>query len=171
MKLEQNGDCKFDIDLAQNGINEISREGMHSKRYETISIELLEKILNSKIEMKNNDTCMVKGNLFIEYQIQPKYTNNWNDSGIRTSEADYYFFNTGTGALFLELDFLKFCYDKRERFKIPVDITNNVRVYGGVDYLGKGMLLKMGNLPYWLGFYHKEVLGKTLPYSNEYLYL
>jgi hypothetical protein len=166
MKLEQNGNCKFDIDLAQNGGIEISREGMHSKRYETISIDLLEKILNGKIEMKNNDTCMKYGNLFIEFQIQPKYTNDWDDSGIRTSEADYYFFNTGTAGLFLELEFLKFCYDRRERFKIPIT-TNNVRVYGGVDYLGKGMLLKLANIPNWLAFYHTEYLGKTLPYSED----
>jgi hypothetical protein len=167
MKLEQNNDCKFDIDLAQHGRIEISRQGMHSAEYESISIDLLEKILNGKIEMKSNDKCMDTGNLFIEYQIQPKYTNEWHDSGIRTSECDYYFFNTGTGALFLELGFLKFCYDKRERFKIPFDVTNDVRVYGGVDYLGKGMLLKMGNLPFWLEFYHTECLGKTLPYPKK----
>lgn len=166
MKLEQNGDCKFDIDLAQNGRNEISREGMHSKHYESISIELLEKILNAKIELKNNDTCMVTGNIFVEFQIQPKYTNDWEDSGIRTSEADYYFFNTGVAAYLLPLDFLKFCYDRRERFKIPIT-TNNVRVYGGVDYLGKGMLLKMSNIQNWLGFYHKEILGLTLPYLED----
>jgi hypothetical protein len=166
MKLEQNGDCKFDIDLAQHERIEISRQGMHSAAYETISINLLEKILNSKIEMKNNDTCMDTGNLFIEFEIQPKYSNDWQDSGIRTSECDYYFFNTGTGALFLELGFLKFCYDKRERFKIPIT-TNRIKVYGGVDWIGKGMLLKMGNIPYWLEFYHTECLGLTLPYSKE----
>lgn len=166
MIYKQNNDCKFDIDLAQNGRNEISREGMHSAAYESISIELLEKILNSKIEMKNNDTCMDTGNLFIEFEIQPRFSNEWQDSGIRTSEADYYFFNTGTAALFLELGFLKFCYEKRERFKIPIT-TNRMHVYGGVDWIGRGMLLKMGNLPYWLEFYHTEKLGLTLPYSKD----
>jgi len=166
MIYKQNGDCKFDIDLAQNGRNEISREGMHSKHYESISIELLEKILNAKVELKNNDTCMKYGNLFIEFQIQPKYTNDWDDSGIRTSEADFYIFNMGSSVQILPLGFLHFCYDKRERFKIPIT-TNNVRVYGGVDYLGKGMLLKFANIPNWMKFYEVEVLGKTLPFTED----
>ena len=167
MKLEQNNDCKFDIDLAQHGRIEISRQGMHSAQYESVSIELLERLLNAKVEMKSNDTGMKTGNIFVEYQIQPKYTNEWQDSGIRTSEADFYVLNMGSSLLCYELDFLKFCYDKRERFKIPYDVTNNVHVYGGVDYLGKGMLLKMANIHNWLKFYEVEVLGKTLPFTED----
>ena len=140
--IEMNDDYKFDIDLSQMNV-QIDVTDLHSPA-EKPSVDMLNSILSSKIEMKEHTKTLITHNLFIEYKIFKN--GQMLSSGLKLSEADYYFFNIHLEmGIFLSKRFLVFLFNKREAFNIE---TKNVR--NADNYIGYGLIVPWNRI---LGMY------------------
>ena len=157
--IEQNNDERYDYDLGLEPKLIDRTNPFHPMEEESSSI--LEKIINSKIEMKHHDSTMTTGNILIEFKIDKKGNGNFIPSGLSLTQSDYYFLNIGTAGLFLPAEFLKWVCRRHKRFKLK--IKRNRRQD---SYIGKGFLIPMSQLPYLLGFYDEEVLNKPLTFGK-----
>jgi hypothetical protein len=115
MKMEFNSDFKYDLKVGQ------------------VAEEQLAFILGCKVEVKNDLKAHVTGNIFIEYQSRGK------NSGIATSEAEYYcIVINSTRFIILPKDELKKLCRKY--------IGTNRDVVGGDSNTSKGILLPLKDL-------------------------
>lgn len=121
-------------------------------RMERPSMKLLQSIVSGKIEMKNHDKALYTSNLFIEFEVQKENNGVPVPSGLSTTEADFWFFNAGPMGLFLETDFLKFCFERRKRYKL--DTKKN-------DYesrnVGHGLIIPLNKLDRLLTLYNEFI--------------
>lgn len=113
--MDYNSDFRYDLKVGQ------------------VKEEALGNILNEKkIEIKYDLKALRTGNVFVEYKCRGK------DSGITTSEADYYCFCIGDAYLMIETEKLR---KKCEKYK---DTGKDVR--GGDLNKSKGILLPITEL-------------------------
>lgn len=161
MEVQQNTNSDYDYDLQQAGTT-LSREGVFHPM-ELDSIEVLEQILNGTIEMKHHDSAMTTGNLLIEYEIDKKNDGTFEPSGLSLTKAKYYFFNIGDAGLFLTVDSIKWMCRLHKRFKLRKAKNRDT----SRGYVGRGFLIPLGQLPFLLGFYQQEVLGKPLTFGKN----
>lgn len=164
MIIEQNNNADFDFDLSQGNV-QLSKEGTWDvMEYDTIN--LLQSIVNGKIELKHHDAAMVTGNILVEYQQRkPGQTENI-PSGLSITKADFYFFNIGTTGLFLKVDFIKWIGRRHKRFKIKMGVENKQQTG---DNIGTFMLIPIYQIPHMLGKYEELVLKRPLKYKSNYL--
>lgn len=164
MIIEQNNNADFDFDLSQSGIK-LSKKGTWDViEYDTIN--LLQSILDGKVELKHHDAAMSTGNILVEYQQKKYGETEIIPSGLSITKADYYFFNIGTSGLFLKVDFIKWIGRRHKTFKIKMGVENNHKVG---NYLGTFMLIPIYQIPHMLGKYEELVLQKTLKYKSNYV--
>jgi len=153
--LETNNDHRFDVDFNQMGyqikINPPNPNFPDLAR-ENPSIESLNELLRSKIEMKSHQQTLKTGNLFIEYQIDNKGNGVLVPSGLSKTEAHEWFLNIGDMKLFLTVTFLKWIYNNKERLQIETKTNEKT----ADDHIGHGMII-----PFW------RVLLLQIEYDNE----
>lgn len=80
---------RFDIDLKRGKVGEEK------------TLDIVDAITESRIEVKTDYGVWKTGNLYIEYEKQDR-KGNWVPSGIVTTEADYWAFAFKDGAIFIE---------------------------------------------------------------------
>lgn len=131
-KVKMNNDYKFDVDLSQLKV-EIDNKDVHHLD-EIPSINLLNKILSGKIEMKNHDTATQYGNLFIEFIIRKN--NKFEFSGLSTTKADFWLFTIKDMAYFYPTEFLR--YLKKNRKYLGLEVKNNDYE---LNYIGYGLIV------------------------------
>ncbi len=116
--IQQNNDEKFDFDLSnmnkQININEAFKN-------EQPSLEILNDFLNSKIEVKCQNTSIFTNNVYIEYQIskwdkETKKHKKFENSGILTSNSDYYVLTCYDMITVVPTAYLKYLYANKKRF-------------------------------------------------------
>jgi len=140
MKLiKMNNDKYFDVDLSLAEA-QIDSTNPFSKK-ELPSINLLNNLLSSKVEMKNHNRTTQTGNLCIEYEIDVQGNGFKIQSGLSTTHADYYFLNIDEMGLFLPVEFLKFIYSNREKFEIKTEPSKESK-----KYIGHSLLIPMYRL-------------------------
>jgi hypothetical protein len=137
--LETNDDYTHDVDFAKMNYQIRLTEPVEwfpDLVKENTSIERLNELLRSKIEMKNDSQILRTGNLFIEYKIDNKGDGILEISGLSRTEADEWFFNIGENKLFLTVNFLKWVYVNMERLEIETKANNNL-----LNRIGYGMII------------------------------
>ncbi len=85
---------RFDIDLKRGKVGEDK------------TLDIVDAINESRIEVKTDYGVWKTGNLYIEYEKQDR-KGDWVPSGIATTEADYWAFAFKDGAIFVETARLK----------------------------------------------------------------
>ena len=85
---------RFDIDLKRGKVGEDK------------TLDIVDAITESRIEVKTDYGVWKTGNLYIEYEKQDR-KGDWVPSGIATTEADYWAFAFKDGAIFVETTRLK----------------------------------------------------------------
>ena len=138
--LEPNHDYTHDVDLAKMGYQIKLTEALEwfpDLIKENESIEALNEILRSKIEMKNDSQILKTGNLFIEYKIDNRGDGVLEISGISKTEANEYFFNIGPIRLFLQVPFLKWLYINMERLELETKTNEKSQL----NRIGYGMII------------------------------
>jgi hypothetical protein len=141
--LKTNNDYRYDIDAAQMEYQ--IEPSAPNPRFpdlarEQPSIDLFNKILRSKIEMKSHNQTLKTGNLFIEYEIDNKGNGKFVPSGLSKSEADMWFLNIGDMAIFLSDEFLKWMFTNKE--KLELETKTNEKTAD--DHIGHGLII-----PFW----------------------
>jgi hypothetical protein len=162
MIIEQNNNADCDFDLSQGDI-QLSKEGTWDPM-EFDTINLLQSILDGKIELKHHDTAMTTGNILVEYQQRKPGDTKKVKSGLSITKADFYFFNIGTAGLFLKVDFIKWVGRNNEIFKITMGKENKQQVG---DMIGTFMLIPIKQIPHLLGKYEELVLKRPLKYKSN----
>jgi len=143
MKYIQMNDNKYyDVDLAKLEM-QIDTNTKFSET-EMPSLLLLNRILESKIEMKSHMQTLKTGNLFIEFEIDNKGDGFLVPSGLSTTHSDFYFLNIDEMGLFLPVTFLKYAFTNRNNFKPKLDIKNNEKTAD--DHIGHGLIIPMYRL-------------------------
>jgi hypothetical protein len=141
--LETNDDYRFDVDF--NQLNVQIKPSPPNPKFpdfarEQPSIDLLNQILKSKIEMKSHMQTLKTGNLFIEYQIDNRGDGVLVPSGLSKSEAGMWFLNIGDMGLFLTDEFLKWIFNNKERLEIETKTNEKT----ADDHIGHGIII-----PFW----------------------
>lgn len=137
--LKQNHNADFDFDLRQIkfqiNLNECKQDERHS-------VSVLNKFLNSSVELKCHNRAMNTTNLFIEYEIEKNGVIE--KSGIQLSKSDYYVFTIGNSMLSFESKFIKYIYDNKDmlikRYK-----NNGIMILktDADNYIGIGVVVSL----------------------------
>jgi hypothetical protein len=138
--LKTNDDYKYDVDLSQ--MNYQIEPSAPNPRFpdlarEQPSIDLLNRILSSKVEMKSHNQTLKTGNLFIEWQIDNKGDGVLVPSGLSKSEAGIWFLNIGDMALTLTDEFLKWIFTHRDKYEIETKTNEKT----ADDHIGHGLII------------------------------
>lgn len=141
--LETNDDYKYDVDTAQMEYQ--IKPSPPNPRFpdlarEQPSIDLFNKILSSKIEMKSHNQTLKTGNLFIEYMIDNKGDGVLVPSGLSKTEANLWFLNIGDMAIFLSYEFLMWMFNNKERLELETKTNQKT----AEDHIGHGLII-----PFW----------------------
>jgi hypothetical protein len=164
MRIEQNNNADFDFDLHQMNV-QLSEVGTWDPM-ELDTINLLQLILDGKVELKHHDAAMTTENVLVEYQHRKPGSDVMIKSGLSVTKADYYFFNIGTAGLFLKVDFIKWVGRRHKIFKIRIDVENKQKTG---DNIGTFMLIPIKQIPHLLGKYEELYLKKPLKYKSNRL--
>jgi hypothetical protein len=140
MIIPMNDNADFDINLALGKI-QVDDTGLFSKA-EQPSVNLLNQILDGKIEMKSHMQSLKTGNLFIEFEIDTKGNGIKVPSGLALTKADFYFLNIGDMALFLTVHFLKYLLKHKD--VLELEVKDNGKTAD--DHIGYGLLIPMYRL-------------------------
>lgn len=135
--IKMNDDDKFDVDLSQSMVQVDDTDLFHPD--ETPSINLLNRILGGKIEIKNHDTATHYGNLFIEYKILKDGVFKW--SGLSTTKADFWLFTIKDMAYFYPTEFLKYMFKNKKT--LGLKIKNNDYE---TNYIGYGLIVPIARV-------------------------
>jgi hypothetical protein len=153
MKVILNNDEKFDFSLAEFNIK-FPTDGVHHPD-ELNAYKILQKLVDGTIEIKDHNKAMDTGNLFIEFKIDKKGDGVIKGSGLRTTKADYWLFNIGTGLIITETNFLKYCFNNRKKFSLRV--TSNS--YES-NHIGYGFLIPISRINSLLNVYENFLLSR-----------
>lgn len=141
--LKPNNDYRFDLDFALMGWQiEASKPNpkFPDLAREQPSIDLLNQILRSKVEMKSHNQTLRTGNLFIEWEIDNKGNGKFVPSGLSKSEAGFWFLNIGDMGLFLSDEFLKWMFENKEKLELETKTNHKT----AEDHIGHGLIV-----PFW----------------------
>lgn len=164
MKIEQNQDNRFDIDLSQTGI-ELDLHGVNSPEYEIPCLEMLQSILTSTIEIKHHTRTLDTGNLFIEYQVKRKGI--LVPSGILTTQAEWWMLMIGENTCqFYKTSFFKYLYEHR----LVLDIETKDNSYEK-DYIGYGLIIPLTRIKELLNRYKTSQQEKRLKEIRDKLFI
>jgi hypothetical protein len=147
MELILNNDEKFDFSLREFKIK-FPTDGVYHPA-ELNAYEILQKIVDGKVEIKDHNKSMDTGNLFIEFKIDNKGDGKLVQSGLRTTEADYWLFNIGTGLIIVETNFLKHCFNNRKIFGLRTADNSKYET----NHIGYGLLIPISRLTTLLKIY------------------
>lgn len=165
MKLKMNDDYRYDVDLSQ--LNAQVEDSNPFSTRELPSINLFNKILRSKLEMKSHMQTLKTGNLFIEFQIDNKGDGVLVPSGISTSEADMWFLNIGDMALFLTDEFLKWIFANQDKYELKPKTNEKT----ADDHIGHGLIIPFIRiLELQIDYYRQIEAAATRKRVNELIY-
>ena len=153
MEVILNNDEKFDFSLVNFKIK-FPTDGVHHPA-ELNAYVILQKLVDGTIEIKDHNKSMDTNNLFIEFKIDKKGDGVITSSGLRTTTADYWLFNIGTGLIIVETNFLKYCFNNRKTFSLRE--TNNDYE---LNHIGYGLLIPISRLTSLLKTYENFVIQK-----------
>ena len=117
--IQQNNDEKFDFDLSgmdkQINIDEAFKN-------EQPSLIILNDFLNSKVEVKCQNTAKFTNNVYLEYRIskwdkEKKKRKPFQDSGLLTSQSDFYVLTCYDMIIAVPTAFLRYLYSNRIKFQ------------------------------------------------------
>jgi len=153
MKVEliDNSDCDFSL---RNFNIKFPTDGVHHPA-ELNAYQILQKIVDGTVEIKDHNKAMDTGNLFIEYKIDKKGDGKLISSGLRLTKADYWLFNIGTGLIFTETNFLKHCFNNRNVFGLRTADNSKYET----NHIGYGLLIPISRLPMLLKIYEQYKLS------------
>ena len=137
--VNMNDNKYFDIDMEEAQVQIV--KDVHSEK-ELPSVNLLNRILSNKIEMKSHVQTLKTKNLFIEFQVDSYGNGIKKPSGISVTQSDMYFLNIGEMGLFLPVSFLKFLMSNYE--KLGLEIKDNQKT--GKDNIADGLIIPMDML-------------------------
>lgn len=159
--IKMNGDNTHDFDFADAGV-QIDSSTRFAKS-EQPSIDLLNRILSSKIEMKSHMQTLNTTNLFIEFMIDNKGNGDLVPSGLNTTKAGMYFLNIDEMGLFLPVRFLKYLLKYKD--KLGIEVRNNLRTAD--DHIGYGLIIPMEKLmQYYLKYHNAKSRKRTAEVYN-----
>lgn len=145
-----NQDKYFDVDLSQIDASIDDKKFFHPD--EEFCVKMLNDILGSKIEIKNQDRALTTGNLFIEYQVE--VNGIVQPSGISTSKAEWWMMKVGETCQLYPISFLRYIFDNRE------DLDLNIKDNGyQKNYVGYGLILPLNKV--------QELLVKYKTYQQQ----
>lgn len=163
MKIEQNQDSRYDIDLSTTGI-ELDMNGVNSPEYEIPCLEMLQSILTSTIEIKHHTKTLHTGNLFIEYQVKRKGI--LGNTGILTTQAEWWMLMIGENTCqFYKTSFFKYLYEHRLELEIETKDNSYEK-----DYIGYGLIIPLTRIKELLNKYKTSQQEKTLKEIRKKLY-
>jgi hypothetical protein len=134
--VKMNDDYKYDID-GQNIGAILDENDVHCKK-EKSGIRCFNRILTGTTELKSEDKT--QKTLFIEYEIDKQGNGTFQPSGIKTSEAGTWRINIKRLVIEVDTNFLKFCYENKEKFQFLITNSFDDR------YVGKGFCIPMTDL-------------------------
>ena len=135
--IPMNDNADWDVDMRLAEV-QIAKQDVHSHK-ELPSVNLLNRILSTTIEMKSHVQTLKTGNLYIEFQ-QDTYGNRiMKPSGLYKTKADMWFFNIGEMGLFLSTAFFIWLMTCYQDFGLVV--KDNVKT--GKDNLTDGLIIPM----------------------------
>jgi hypothetical protein len=137
--LKQNHNADFDFDLRQIkfkiNLNDCKQDEKHS-------VGVLNKFLNSTVELKCHNRAMSTNNLFIEYEIEKNGIIQ--KSGIQLSKSDYYVFTVGNSMLSFESKFIKYIYQNKDVLINRYDGNGIMILKTDADnYIGIGVVVSL----------------------------
>jgi hypothetical protein len=142
--LNTNDDYKFDVDLSQLDCSIDDSNLFHKK--EESSFKTLNKLLNSKVELKSQDKS--KNFIWLEYGIE--VNGIYHDSGISTSVAEIYRITVGQITLEFPSNYLKWLVLKREQLDIP-ECKNRAE-----NYIGYGINIPLAQILHYQKEFHQS---------------
>lgn len=155
-KIKMHDGKEFDIDMSTIGAVIDSSTKFH--KTEQPSLDLLNRILTCKLEMKSHMQTLKTTNLFIEFMIDNKGDGELVQSGLNVTKADMYFLNIDEMGLFLPVRFLKWLLKYRD--KLGIETKNNKRTAD--DHIGYGLIIPMWQLMDLYLKYHNAKTRKRL---------
>lgn len=134
--VKMNDDDKFDIDGANIGA--ILDEKDFFCKKEKSGLKCFNRILSGTTELKSEDKT--EKTLFIEYEIDKKGNGTFEPSGIQKTEAGTWRINIKRLVIEVDVNFLKFCYQHKERFNFLITPSFEDK------YIGRGFCIPMTDL-------------------------
>jgi len=130
-------DHRFDVDGELIDIILDENDLFHKK--ELSSIKCFNRILSGKTEFKAEDKTLKT--LFIEYQIDKKGNGQFIPSGLSISEAGIWRINIKRLVIEVDINFLRFCFDYKDKFGFQYRDSET-----DDNHIGRGFLIPMSNL-------------------------
>lgn len=135
-EIKMNEDDKFDIDGANIGAILDENDFYHKK--EKSGLKCFNRILSGTTELKSEDKTLKT--LFIEYEIDKQGNGTFQPSGINKTQAGTWRINIKRLVIELDTNFLKFCYENKERFQFLITESFEDK------YIGRGFCIPMSDL-------------------------
>lgn len=138
--IEMNGNGDYDVDMSKAKIK-VQDCNLHAE-VELNSINLFNEILNGQIEFKHHYKATQTGNLFIEFETDSYGNGIFKPSGLSITKANFYMFSIDRIPLFLEVAFLKYLLNNKNKLKLKVKDNRKT----GTDNIGNGLIVPLTNL-------------------------
>jgi len=134
--ITMGADNKCDVDGSLFGVI-LDENNLHDKK-EGSSVKCFNRILSGKTELKAEDKT--EKTLFIEYEIDREGNGTFKPSGLSTTEAGTWRINVKRLVFEFDTNFLRFCYEHRERFKFLIRPSEEDR------WIGRGICIPVCDL-------------------------
>lgn len=151
--IKPNNDDKFDIDLSQLN-NRIDTSAPFTDS-EKPSLELIDKFISTRHELKNQMSALSTNNFYVEYGMEythkPKHI-----SGILKSEAEFQTYTVGDMLFSFSTDFIKYLFDNRKKLKLDEKKKNDT------NYIAHGFLIPIDRMMELYSNYRKDLILKSI---------